>query len=86
MTASCRRLLTELLLGKRRRGEVAKPRMPLLVVVENLDVLGDLADGLGAGVVVSVVGPIRGSFYFMVGMMASSSGGPARATYGVDLG
>jgi hypothetical protein len=54
VTALCRRLLTGPLLDTRRRGEIAKPRMPPLAVVEDLDVLGDLADGLGAGVVMAV--------------------------------
>ena len=46
MTASRRRLLTGPLLGKCRRRVIPEPRMPPLTVIEELDVLRDLAPRL----------------------------------------
>ena len=46
MTASRRRLLTGPLLGKCRRRAIPEPRMPPLTVIEELNVLRDLAPRL----------------------------------------
>ncbi len=51
MTASRRRLLTDPLLGKRSGRAIPEPGMPPLTVIEDLDVLRDLAPRLLTGLV-----------------------------------
>ena len=55
MTASCRRLLTDPLLGKRGGRAIPEPGMPPLTVIEDLDVLRDLAPSLLTGLVATMM-------------------------------
>jgi hypothetical protein len=55
MAASCRQLLTGPLLGKCSRRAISQPGMPPLTIVEDLDVLRDLAPRLLPGLVATMM-------------------------------